>query len=139
MSARDLLRAEFEDRTIIAIPAVPLEIENIEFDQPKTEMYASCWLMFAASTRASVGTVRRFNRHTGFWCVDLYQPESAQGVKVMWEAAALLEASFEALGFALADAGYVVTMVPKVVNGPIREGYVTKTLMVPFYLDACSP
>lgn len=136
---RDKLRAEFETRTILAIPSVPTEFDNVRFEQPKDEMWASGYLMFTASKRASIGSTARFDRHTGFWCVDLYIPEE-QGTKDFFEAAYLLEAQFNGTGFDLPDAGHVTCLVAKIVNNPlVKDGFHQKTVMVPFYLDACAP
>lgn len=134
---RDDLRAEFETRLLAAVPSLDIEIENIKFDQPKT-LWASCWVAFTDSGRASIGTTRRFDRHPGFFNIDLYAPEDT-GTKTLWETAGVIEATFNATAFTLPDSGYVVCQVAKIVNGPLRDGYLTKTLMIPFYLDSCTP
>jgi hypothetical protein len=135
---RDDVRAAFENALQDAIPDVDIEFENIKFEQPK-ELYASCWLQYSLSRRAAIAQSRRFDRHTGFFCVDLYAPEGS-GTHAMLLTSSLIEAAFNAQTFNLPNSGYITCLVAKIVNGPlIKDGYIQKTVMVPFILDACSP
>lgn len=134
---RDDLRAAFETRLAAAIPSVPIKFENVKLTQPKT-LYASSYLMFTSSTRASIGSIRRFDRHEGFFIVDIYNPED-QGSKALLDTAGAIETAFNAQEFTLPGSGYVVCLITKIVNGPMSAGFLAKSVMIPFYLDACQP
>src|SRR6185369_925458 len=121
---RDDVRKAFEDRVLAAIPAVPVKIENLKFQQPKA-LWACTYIMYSGSKRAAIGTERRFDRHTGFCVVDIFVPED-QGSKPIYDTAGALEAALNAQEFTLTGSGYVVTLVAKLVNGPMANGYLAK-------------
>lgn len=141
MSVRDLMRQEMNDRLDADFPieygtAVPVQRENHRFETPKNTPYIGCWFRYSNSGRATIGTTRRFVRHTGFFMIDVVVPDDT-GSATLWKIVDALSAVFKEQNFNLTDNSDVTLQTPKTTGNPrSQDGYYYITVMVPFRIDA---
>ena len=140
MSIRDNLRIAMYDRLLSRVPdlygsAILIGLENHTFKEPKDDPHMYAYFVEIASKRASIGTTNRFNRHTGFFCVDVLVPEKSGTAQLSKMIDAVVD-SFEDDHFLLDDGSYVTSLTPQVVGKDKQDGKYLKTVMVKYLMDS---
>ncbi len=134
---RAAITSEFDTEWALAFPAVPVMYENNRFAQPKTA-WAAFEIMEVSSTRAAVGTVKRFKRETGMIVVCIYVPENTgtkAGLQMLDKAIDI----FEDRIIPLPDGESVTFYAGKTDKGGLKNGYYEMTALIPYRRDMSKP
>lgn len=116
--------------------ALPIKRENARFVKVDGPFLAT-YIMFNSGRRASIGTLKKFTRHEGFFCIECQVPEDT-GTSVMWKMAGACQRALFEQNLTLADGSYVTIETPKVVGNTSQDGHYFVTVMIPVCMDECN-
>lgn len=113
-----------------------IQFENSKFEPPVDKPFLAAYIIYISGTRASIGTVKKFQRHEGFFCIECHVPEDT-GMGALWLIVSAVERALEEQQIALADGSYVTLRVAKATNNTSQDNRYFVTVMIPFCLDVC--
>jgi len=142
---RHFLRATLYDLLLTNFPVeydgvwdndTQVQFENSKFNPPVESPFLAAYIIYSSGTRASIGTIKKFQRHEGFFCIECHVTEDT-GMGTLWKISGAVERSLQEQQLALEDGSYVTLHVAKAVNNSAQDNRYFVTVMVPFCLDAC--
>lgn len=145
MDTEEMARRKFYDLLLTNFPTqfdgawdndTQVKLENQKFAYPVDLPYLAAYMIFTQAKPASIGTLTKFDRHCGFFCIECQVPADT-GMKTLWLMVGAAARIFDRIQTTLDDGSYLSTGVHRAYQNTSQDGQYFVTVMVPFDIDTC--